>query len=190
MTDDAPTQRTIYLRAVVDADALMKARPAPADAMTPTDVDAESAELIVTSTVQTTDRAAGPIAFTAGIGDTVRIYAITGSNNFEDAVLIKDVRRTGTDEPIAGFAPVDLRRSAIVPGADAQELAADTADQDFWFWQGTVADYGLQDCSLVLALYARDESGQPRFAGLYRWALQLTVSDDTANPEEPEDRTS
>ena len=190
MTDDAPTQRIIYLRAVVDPAALLHSRTSPADALAPTDVDAASGQLIVTSPVQTSARAAGPVAFAADIGDTVRIYAITGSNNFEEAVLIKDIRRTGTDEPIEGFAPVELQRSAIVPGADAEMPSIDTADQSFWFWQGTVAGHGIQDCSLVLALYARDETGQPRFAGLYRWDLQLTVSDETANPEEPEERTS
>ena len=74
MTDDAPTQRIIYLRAVVDAAALLQSPTSPADALAPTDVDAASGQLIVTSPVQTSARAAGPVAFAADIGDTVRIY--------------------------------------------------------------------------------------------------------------------
>ena len=75
MTDDAPTQRIIYLRAVVDAAALLPSPTSPADALAPTDVDAASGQLIVTSPVQTSARAAGPVAFAADIGDTVRLDA-------------------------------------------------------------------------------------------------------------------
>lgn len=188
MSDDVPAPRTIYMRAVVDAAALPPLGDAGATALSPTDVAIDSGALILTSTAQAATPAGGPAALAAGIGDRLRFYAITGSNNFEDAVLINDIR-TLADRSISGFAPVRLQRTAVLPEAGAQAASIGTPEQDFWFWQGAVADHGIQDCSLVLALYRRDETGRPRFAGFYRWDLQLTVFDDTSNPEEPEEET-
>ena len=189
MSDDVPAPRTIYMRAVVDTDALPAHGHAAAGELAPTKVVADSAALVLTSAAQLATTS-GSANVAAAIGDTLRFYAITGSNNFEDAVLIDGIRCTGTDHSISGFAPVCLQRSGVVPDAPADSTSfVGTAEQDFWFWQGTVADYGNQDCSLVLSLYRRDESGQPRFAGFYRWDLQLTVS-DTSNPQEPEEQTS
>ena len=189
MSDDVPAPRTIYMRAVVDTDALPCRDHAAVERLAPTRVASDSGALVLTSTAAMT-AAPGAATVSAAIGDTLRFYAITGSNNFEDAVLIDAIRRTGTDHSISGFAPVCLQRSAVEPqtGMDPTSIIG-TAEQDFWFWQGTVADQGIQDCSLVLSLYRRDESGQPRFAGIYRWDLQLTVS-DTSNPQESEEQTS
>ena len=196
MTDDAPAQRTIYLRAIVDVAGVLQDRPAAEkDAIAATTVGFDTGQLIVTTTqaaVATAATAKGVIAVDAGTGDTVRIYAKSGSNNFEDAVLIKDVRRTGDDEILETFAPVEFTRSAVAPGADAQAPSVDVTDQDFWFWQGAVADAGTQGLSVTLALYSRDEDGQPRFAGLYRWDLALTVKGTARpeNPDEPEENPS
>jgi len=187
VSDAVSAPRTIYLRAVVDAEALSRDHDAAAGRLAPIEVAPESAALILTSSVQAAT--AGTAAIAAGIGDTLRFYAITGSNNFEDAVLINDIRRTGTDHSIAGFTPVCVQRDAVVPETGADPTSIDMAAQDFWFWQGTVADHGIQDCSLVLSLYRRDETGTPRFAGFYRWDLQLTVS-DLSNPQEPEEQAS
>jgi hypothetical protein len=188
--------RTIYLRAVIDTDALPQGPEAAQVHAAPTAVDVEDNSLILTSTAPgpdgapgASDAAAGFAAISATAGDTLRFYAITGSNNFEDAVLIKEIRVHGGDRGIAALAPVCLQAQALLPGAGADPLSFGTAEQDFRFWQGTVADHGIQDCSLVLALYRRDEAGRPRFAGLYRWDLQLAVS-EVSNPDNPEEQTS
>jgi len=187
VSDEVPAPRTIYLRAVVDTKTISRDHDAAAARLVPIKVAPESAALILTSSVRAAT--AGTAAVAAGIGDTLRFYAITGSNNFEDAVLINDIRRTGTYHSIAGFAPVCVQRDAVVPEPDADPTSIGTSAQDFWFWQGIVADHGIQDCSLVLSLYRRDETGAPRFAGFYRWDLQLTVS-DLSNPQEPEEQAS
>ncbi|MGN6572595.1 MAG: AidA/PixA family protein [Pseudolabrys sp.] len=190
MDGDAPASQTIYLRAVVATDDLLRAhQPQPAEGAARAVVEQVSDGLILTSSARQSGLATS-LSVTAAVGDLVRIYAISGSNNFEDAVLIRNVRCDSAQGQIESFAPVSFERSTVVPGADfADTSSADTTDQDFWFWQGTVAGHGIQDCSLVLALYTRDEAGAPRFSGLYRWDLQLTVS-DTSNPEQAEEQTS
>jgi hypothetical protein len=176
----APDGRTIYIRAVVDVAGTLRGLPAlPAASETPLPVNFDSGRLIVTAMPGSADQDTGGIIVNAGIGDTLRFYAVSGSNNFDAAVLIQDVI---TDDGIAAddmifneIALVNLQQQAVAPATPPGELAATDANREFWFWQCAVAGEGSQNFSLVLALYGRDEDGQPRHAGLYRWDLTLTV---------------
>jgi len=86
---------------------------------------------------------------------------------------------------------VQLSQAAIVPDPQSAEKIQEPVEQDFWFWQGAVAGEGSQRCRLLLSLYARDENtGQPRFAGLFRTDLQLTVSSSLPPEAEPQEGAS
>ncbi len=179
-----PTNRTIYVRAIVDVAGLLRDCPDPLkNAETPATVGFDRGQMVVTTTVGTADQATGEVAFNACAGDTVRFFAKSGSNNFEDAVLIEVIRRSGDGEILEGFAPVALPQTLVTPASEAGEQPAKPVEQEFWFWQCAVAGEGTQGFSLILALYDRDEDGQPRFAGLYRWDLQLTVQCSPLPPE-------
>lgn len=179
-----PTNRTIYIRAIIDVAGVLQDRADPLKAAeTPMAVSFDSGQMTVTTTVGIADHATGDIAFSADAGDTVRFFAKSGSNNFEHAVLIEDIRHAADDEILEGFELAKQPRTAIVPAAEAGEQPAQPVEQEFWFWQCAVAREGAQRFNLILALYDRGEDGQPRFAGLYRWDLQLTVSCSPLPPE-------
>jgi len=179
-----PTNRTIYIRVIVDAESVLQERPAPRkDAETPITVSFDRGQMIVTTTVETADQGTGDITFNACAGDTVRFYAKSGSNNFELTALIQDIRQTEDDEILEGFELVNLPQTGIAPASEAGEQTAEPVEQEFWFWQCAIAGEGTQTVSLILALYDRDEEGQPRFAGLYRWDLQLTVQSSPLPPD-------
>ena len=189
-----PTNRTIYIRVIVDAESVLQERPAPRkDAETPITVSFDRGQMIVTTTVETADQGTGDITFNACAGDTVRFYAKSGSNNFELTALIQDIRQTEDDEILEGFELVNLPQTGIAPASEAGEQTAEPVEQEFWFWQCAIAGEGTQTVSLILALYDRDEEGQPRFAGLYRWDLQLTVQSSPLPPDantQKQERTS
>ena len=175
-----PAGQTIYIRAVVDVAGTLRDLPVlPAGSETPIPVSFDSGQLIVTAMPGSTDQATGAIAVNAAAGDTLRFYAVSGSNNFDAAVLIQDVACANSidadDAIFEAAALVNLQQQTILPASQAGEPAVTAASQEFWFWQCAVAGEGPQDFSLVLALYGRDEDGQPRHAGLYRWDLNLTV---------------
>ena len=147
-------------------------------------VSFERGQMIVTTTVGTADQRTGDITFGACAGDTVRFFAKSGSNNFEHVVLITDISPTGDDEVLEDFAPVKLPQIGITPASEGGGKLAKPVKHEFWIWQCAVACEGTQDHSLILALYDREENGQPRFAGLYRWDLQLTVQCSPLPPDE------
>jgi hypothetical protein len=173
--------RTIYVAVVADvmrllagdADAEGGAEAAKAEAVKV--VSPHSGLVLATTAAQTVRRASNKIALDACAGDTVRFYAKSGSNNFEGAVLIEDISPINDRDSLQGFALLNVERSTVTPHDDASVFPARSSEQDFWFWQCAVATDGEPHCSILIAVYDRDEQGRPRFAGHYRWGLQLTV---------------
>ena len=185
----APDGRTIYIRAVVDVAGTLRDLPAlPAASDTPLPVSFDSGRLIVTAMPGSADQDTGAISVNAATGDTLRFYAVSGSNNFDAAVLIQDVIPDDSieadDTIFDEIALVNLQQQAVAPATPAGELAVTDVSQEFWFWQCAIAGEGSQNFSLVLALYGRDEAGQPRHAGLYRWDLTLTVQTSSRSTDD------
>lgn len=181
MSDDAGTARIIYVCATLDTDALPPVAETSDVAHAPMPLTA--GQITLTTTDHVPDTPVETLALDAERGDLLRFWATTGSYNFEDAVLITQVRHIGPATIVESFEQVKFSQVPITPqGVEAatDDTGAptspdDPAVQDFWFWQGRVAGDGSQDIALVLALYTRDADGQPRFAGLYRWEQALTV---------------
>lgn len=187
MYADPSASSTIYIRAVVDAAGALQLRPdAPSeDAAHSLSPD----QLIVTTTAGAVEQ--GTVTFAARPGDLVRFYATSGSNNFEDAVLLAKVSALGDADIVDGLADVELSQATIVPAPQSAERTQAPVEQNFWFWQGAIAGQGSQRCRLLMSLYARDENtGQPRFAGLFRCDLQLTVQPSLPPEAEPQEQAS
>ncbi len=194
---DGDGSRAVYVCIAVDvsgvvasADGNGGAVEAPVDATAARPIAANSDQVIATTPTQLEDRGTSALSVVARAGDQLRVYAVSGSNNFEGAVLLAGVAaaRSGPDEqdPVLGrFALAAFEQEAITPAEEPPAIAAADAEQQFWFWQAAILGSGTQACHALLALYGRDEHGQPRFAGLYRWDFSLTV-----NLTEPPENTN
>lgn len=187
----AGRRRTLYVQIIVDVASVLLAHP-PSSGEAPTKVPYDPAQFIVTTTSGVAVAGKGVIRLRARDGETVRICALSGSNNFDDAVLLSALDG-GSDDPILeDFMLVELSAEAAVPVLGAEPPSEAPVEEDFWFWQSRVIGAGIAPCKLVLALYDRDETtGQPHFAGLYQWNLKLRVLGDatstTGQNEEEED---
>jgi hypothetical protein len=148
-------------------------------------VDIAGGQLIMTTASGLADHGAGTVAVDAVVGDRIRFYAKSGSNNFEHSVLIAAIAARGEADALADLAPVYIERVGIAPAAQAQDQLAAPSPQNFRFWQGVAAHDGTQELSLILALFDRDDEAQPRFAGLYRWDVALTVNLSAPPATEP-----
>jgi hypothetical protein len=168
--------RIIYVAIVTDVVGLLASDPGAAvDAKAVKDVSSRSGFVVATTTAQTVRQASNNLALDVYAGDTIRFYAKSGSNNFEDAFLIEDMSPIGDRDSLQGFTLLNVSRSTVTPNDYNSAFPARFSDRDFWFWQCVVAADGEQHCSVLLAVYDRDERGRPRFAGHYRWVLQLTA---------------
>jgi hypothetical protein len=155
---------------------------AEADGETAKLVGPHSGLVLATTAAQTVRGASNQVALDADAGDTIRFCAKSGSNNFEGAVLIEDISPINDRDSLQGFALLNAERSTVTPHGDDSVFPARFAARDFWFWQCVVATDGEPHCSVLLAVYDRDEQGRPRLAGHYRWDLQLTVTSTSPPP--------
>jgi len=146
-------------------------------------IAANSPAVIATSTAQPAHRgiaASVPqkLVISARAGDVLRIYAVSGSYNFESAALLADVQpqsRSDAGDVVGAFDLIAVEQIPVTPASEPLAVTGDSDETEFWFWQATIVGGGTQQCHAVLALYDRDDQGQPSFAGLYRWDLALTV---------------
>lgn len=128
------------------------------------------------SAAQSARRAPNKIALDLEAGATIRFFAKSGSNNFEEAALIEDIGPIDDDGVLQDFRLASAERSAVAPRDYSRIFPARFPEQEFWFWQCTAAADGEAYCSVLLAVFDRDEQGRPHLAGHYRWTVQLTVT--------------
>ncbi len=187
--------QTIYVAIIADVARLLTsdgaADSAPANAAadaepvngkTVTIAGPRSRSVLATSAAQTGPQASNTVALEVSAGDVIRFYAKSGSNNFEDAALIADISPLGKSDILQDFMLVDVEQSTVIPCDYDNVFPARFTEQDFWFWQCVVSADGALQCSVLLAAYDRDEQGRPRFAGYFRWGLQLTLKLTSPSP--------
>ncbi len=183
--------RTIDVAIVADVTRLLASNAVagtgiqPADAETVDVSSLRSRLVLATSVTQTVRGASNKVALEVCAGDNVRFYAKSGSNNFEDAVLIESISPIDDGDTLQDFALVSAERNTVAPHDDDNIFPARFPQQKFWFWQCVVTTDGQPHCDVLLAVYDRDEQGRPRFVGHYRWGLQLTVTLTSPPPVVP-----
>jgi len=167
-------KRTIDFRVTIDATSLPHPQDDPGAAAEPTSIAQEQGYIVVTASREIMSQGAGDIAFAADVGDTLRFFISSGSNNFEQPVLLEDIRHTEGDEILGDCAIQVVEREAIAPDSDA--LSTHLFTRQFEFFECTVGGDGTGSYDLIFALYDQDEDAQPRLVSHYRWALRLTKS--------------
>lgn len=181
--------RAIYVCIAVDVEGVIAAFPEKKPtAKSPRRIDGNSGLVIATSpagnddeTVETEGTSA--LSRAAHLGDDLRVYAVSGSNNFDAAVLLVGVGTGGDTRVLGPFELVALEQIPVTPSGEPLTLKNGGAKQQFWFWQAPIAGSGTERCHAVLALYGRDDHGQPSLAGYYRWDFPLTVKLTEAEDE-------
>jgi hypothetical protein len=131
--------------------------------------------MVVTAGRKIEGQGTGDLVFEASIGDTLRFFISSGSNNFEQPVWIEEIRNTRGDEILGDFTIQTVEREAIAPESVTNVLPARIIKRQFRFGQGVVAGEGTGSYDLAFALYDRGEESQPPSVSHYQWALQLTV---------------
>jgi hypothetical protein len=178
MRTGGPGRRTIDIQVIIDVDLTLRSSPQPGKgAVAPASTGPVQGYMIVTGARGATQQGTGDVAFDARAGETVRFFATSGSNNFEQSVYIQDIRQAGGEEVLVGFESVTEERMGLAPASATSVLPAQLVPQQFGFYQCETARGGSGSYQLVLALYTRDEDGQPRLAGLYPWEPRITVQE-------------
>jgi hypothetical protein len=164
----------IEIRVTIDTTSLPQAQEDPGDAANPLSIPQDSGFMVMTASAEVEMEGAGKIAFAANAGDTLHFFLSSGANNFEQPILLTDIRYTGGDEILRDCANRIEERTAILPGTLPPALATELPIRQFQFFQCVVDGEGTGSYDLVFALYEPAEGEPPRLVGQYRWAMRLT----------------
>lgn len=170
--------KIINILTVIDTDAVIKNYGSPSkDSNHPTPIGHSYGYMIATGTTVNSGQGTGDLSITALVGDTVRNWAVSGSNNFEDSVLLYGMPRYSGDQVFSTFQYESFTKSTVVPHSSTQPLPAATANQTFWFFQADVVKAGTENYQVQFGLYNRSQTtGQPVLFGYYQWDPQITVA--------------
>jgi hypothetical protein len=170
--------KTINILIALDTDRVKKDNPNPSkDSNKPTGIAHNYGYMIATGTTIVSGQGTGDLNFNALVGDTVRAFAVSGSDNFEDAALLYGMPRFGGDQVMSPFSYQDFEKSTVVANGPTNPLPAKIVDEQFWFFQASVVKKGKESYKVQFGLYVRDpNTGQPVLYGYFEWDPTITVA--------------
>jgi len=170
--------KTINILIAIDTDRVKAQYPnGSKDSNNPTGIAHDLGYLVSTGTKINSGQGTGDLSITALVGDTLRAFATSGSDNFEDAVLLYGLPRFSGDQVTSDFQYQNFTKSTVIPNSATQPLPAKIADEDFWFFQASIIKKGTEGYGVRFGLYTRDlNTGQPVLYGYYWWDPQITVA--------------
>jgi len=169
--------KTINILIAMDTDRVKKDYKTPSkDSNKPTGIGHNYGYMIASGTTVISGQGTGDLNFNALVGDTIRAFAVSGSDNFEDAVLLYGMPRFQGDQVTSAFFYQDFVKSTVVANGPSSPLPAKIVDEQFWFFQASVVKKGTESYKVQFGLWARDETtGQPVLYGYFEWDPTITV---------------
>ena len=169
--------KTINILITMDTDRVRKDYPNPSkDSNNPTGIGHNYGYMVASGTTVNSGQGTGDLDFNALVGDVVRAFAVSGSDNFEDAVLLYGMPPFTGDQVLSPFAYQNFEKSTVVAQGPATPLPARIVDEEFWFFQANVVKKGTQGYKVQFGLYVRDATtGQPVLYGYYYWDPTIRV---------------
>ena len=168
--------KTINIQITIDTQSVLKIANPSQNPTTPTGIGHTLGYMVATNTTVIEGQGTGDLNFKASLGDTVRFFATSGSNNFDDAVLAYGM------PPFSGpgvFGSFDSKafngRQAIYPSNGPEVLPGTMAPQTFYFYQTDVTGIGKEGYMVQFSLYTRNDDGQLQIRGYYQWDPYITV---------------
>jgi len=160
----------------IDTESLLKKYPNPSkDQNKPTGIDHNQGYMFVTGAVNAKNQGTADLEFTAKVGDFVCMYAASSSNNFDDAVLLYDIKRFRGDAVLNTFANNFFTRKIPMPSSSQSVLPARIANNEFWSFDARVQRVGKEDYYVSFALYTRSFDGSVALKGYYSWDPSIIV---------------
>lgn len=177
---DAPKQLpAAWLLIVIDTDAVMANYPDPSkDQHRPTNISQDKGFLIATGTKVEPGQRAEEVRMEAVTGDTVYVSATSGSDNFEDTVLLYGIARIERTQVLSDFDYQNIQQPTVAPNSTLEPLPARIETHTFEFHQASVVATGTEGYETKFALHIRDLNiGQLILYGYFSWNLKIAVQD-------------
>lgn len=138
-------------------------------------LDQKCAFMVVSGANAVTDQGSWSLTFSAGSGDVLRAFAASGSNNFEDVVLLYGFTLISGDMVTDTF-QYKLAKKTTIVGGKSNPLPGSLEDSNFSFFQANVnTNKGQATFNVNFALYTRDSTNKPVLKGYYCWDPTIKI---------------
>jgi nematocidal protein AidA len=170
--------KTINILISIDTDNVKKSYPNPSkNSGSATGIAHNLGYMVATGTSVNSGQGTGDLDFNALVGDTVRSFAVSGSDNFEDSVLLYGMPRFSGNEVFSAFNYQNFTKSTVVAASVTNPLPARIVEESFWFYQASVSTKGTEGFMVQFGLYTRDpNSGAPVLYGYFQWDPTIRVA--------------
>ncbi|BDS13388.1 inclusion body family protein [Aureispira anguillae] len=167
--------KTINIQVTIDAVGVVNSYPNPSkDQHNPTGIGHNFGYMVATSNT-ISGSGTGDLNFSANVGDTVRFFGVSASDNFEDSILIYNITKYQGTNVFSEFHSQTFTKKGVSPSGP-EVLPAKIANQAFWFFEADVINAGTEGYRVVFALYTRDTNGYPTLYGYFQWDPTITVN--------------
>lgn len=167
--------KTINIDIIFDAEGIMAKYGKGGSQVSPIGIGHQYGYMVATSNTMS-GSGTGDLVFSALVGDVVRFFGATASNNFENSALIYGLPRYSGDQVFKPFESTTYTKSGVSPQDGSDVLPAIISDQKFWFFESSVKNKGTENYKVQFALYTRNETtGKPELYGYYQWDPAITV---------------
>ena len=124
--------KTINILIAIDTDKLKSQYPnGSKDPNNPTGIGHDLGYMVATGTKINSGQGTGDLSISALVGDTLRAFARSGSDNSEDAVLLYGLPRFSGDQVTSDFQYQNFEKTTMTPNSQTQPLPAKIADEGF-----------------------------------------------------------
>lgn len=159
----------------IDTDRVKKDYPNPSLVSTsPTAIGPSYAFMVASGATKIENQGSWSLKFKAVVGDGLRAFAASASDNFEDDVLIYGfkVSTPGAKKVTSEFSYESYNKSAV---AGKLNTPPHCEDRKFTFFEAKVIDTGTVTYNVNFALYTRNDNGTPELKGYYYWDPTIEV---------------
>lgn len=171
---------TIDILMAIDTEGIRSKYPRNTNSSSPVNLPSGFAYMIGPQPAIQSGQGTYNLSIYANVGDELRMCAVSNSNNFEDAVLLYNISKSGGTQVTGTFVYQDYQKLAIRPNSETEPLPAKTTahDVDFLFYQANITKVGTENYIVYFALYPSDiDPKNPVPYGYYTWDPTITVSE-------------
>jgi len=166
--------RFINALITIDTDKVKKDYPSPSrDSKLPTAVGPSYAYMVASGATKVENQGSWHLKFNAVVGDILRAFAASASDNFDDDVMIYGFKSNTPNVVVTSEFAYKSYKKSIVVGKPS--TPPDCEDRKFSFFEAEVIDKGTVTYNVNFALYTRNDNGQPELKGYYYWDPTIEV---------------
>lgn len=175
---------TIHILITIDTDGVLRQFPNPIpnpDPKKPVGVAHNLGYMVAAAPARAISRnGTGDLAIQALVGDTISAWAMTPSQNANNAVLLYGMPRFAGDQVLSELKYQVLKRWTVVPFSDDQPMPPPPnppreEERAFWTYRATVVSKGKESYVVMFALFTRDNRGRHKLHGYFGWDPTIDV---------------